>query len=143
MPSSAFQLYRFIREYHFQPLAECCLHRIQELTQQSSEPHYFQDIVQQLIVEYELQRFDFADKVASILFSGKCGGELILQFAKLAISMQAEVTLDQCPRLLQLSNIQKQKQNQSKLHRLLTCFINEEGKDPADDFLLFIRQRQR
>lgn len=91
------------------------------------------------MAEYESQHIEFADKIASILFAGKCGGELILQFVKLAISAQATVALEQCPRLLLLSNIQKQKQNESKLHRLLTCFINEEGKDPADDFLLFIR----
>lgn len=115
------------------------MHRISELTQQSSEPHYFQDIVQQLVAEYELQHTEFADRISSILFAGKCGGELILQFVKFAISAQAATALEQCPRLLLLSNIHKQKQPQSTLHRLLTCFINEEGKDPADDFLLFVR----
>lgn len=143
LPSSAFQLYQFVCEYQQQPLAECCLNQISELAQQSPEPHYFQDIVQQLVVEYEQQHTEFADRVSSMLFAGKCGGELILQFVKLAISAQATLALEQCPRLQLLSNIQKQKQNQSKLHRLLTCFINEEGKDPADDFLLFVRQRQR
>lgn len=61
------------------------------------------------MTEYEAQHTEFADRISSILFAGKCGGELILQFVKLTISAQAAVALEQCPRLLLLSNIQKQK----------------------------------